>query len=336
VTRPGDRLRGFAGRWCSADTMTRIVDLLIADLQHEHARAVQEGRVWRSRVVHIAGWLAFLKVVAICIWRDDLAPRNWTAAERQAVARTVTASILLIIAITVLFEIPPLEKGGVWWAPRGLRAQLLLDLIPQALAITITLGVTLGIVLAIGGRAFSKRVAEGVVFLAVVASALSFVNMGWVVPAANQAFRVALAGRSDLPKGAPELSLGELRQAIESGDRAPLRPPARFFGDSSRYLQDLKLQYHIRWALSFSPMVFALLILSIAASGFLRRWVLGIAAVGAILGYYLLLFVGRPSVFAGTMPAYISAWSPNVTLGLITTFLTLRKLRSSVGDEPAR
>jgi lipopolysaccharide export system permease LptF/LptG-like protein len=335
VTRPGDPLRAFAARWCCTGTMTRIVDPLIADLQHEHSRAVQEGHVWRSRAIRMAGWMAFIRVLVICAWRDELAPRNWTAAERQAVVRTITASILLVIAITVLFEIPPLEKSGVWWAPPGLRGRLLLTLIPQALAITITLGVTLGIVLALGGRAFSRRVAEGVVFLAVVASALSFVNVGWVVPAANQAFRVASAGRSDLPKGAPELSLGELRQAIESGDRAPLRPPAWFFGDSSRYLQDIKLQYHLRWAMSFSPMVFALLILSIAAGGFPRRWVLGVATVSATLGYYLLLFVGRPSVFAGAMPAYVSAWAPNVTFGLITTFLTLRKLRSSVGDEPA-
>jgi len=316
--------------------MSRIVDPLIGDLQHEHAEAVRGGRVWRSRAIQIAAWIAFGKVLAICTWRDDLAPRNWTIAERRAIVKTATASILLIIAITALFEIPPMERAGVWWAPHGLRTRLLLALIPQALVISITVGAALGIVLAIGGRVFSRRVAEGVVLLAVVASALSFVNMGWVVPAANQAFRVTLSGRTDVPKGPPELTLGELRQAIGAGERQPFQPPARFFGDASRYLRDIKLQYHSRWALSFSPMVFALLILSIGAGGFPRRWVLGIAAVGAILGYYLLLFVGRPSVFAGTMPAYVSAWAPNVTFGLIATFLTLRRIRSSVDDEPTR
>jgi lipopolysaccharide export system permease LptF/LptG-like protein len=336
VRRPGDRLRAFAARWCGAETTARILDPLIADLQYEHARAVQSGRYWRSRAIQIGGWIAFIRVLVICAWCDELAPRNRSIAERRAIVKTATASILLIIAITALLEIPPIEKSGVWWSPRGLRVTLLLSLIPQALTISITVGAALGIVLAIGGRVFSRRVAEGVALLAVVASTLSFVNMGWVLPVANQAFRVAWTGRTDVPKGSPELSLAELRRAIDAGDHGRTQPPPWFFGDSSRYLQDLRLQYHNRWALSFSPIVFALLILSIAAGGCPRRWVLGIAAVGASLGYYLLLFAGRPSVFAWTLPAYVSAWSPNATFGLLATFLTLRKVRSSAADEPAR
>jgi predicted benzoate:H+ symporter BenE len=33
MSGPGDRLRAFASRWCCADTMTRLIDPLIADLQ---------------------------------------------------------------------------------------------------------------------------------------------------------------------------------------------------------------------------------------------------------------------------------------------------------------
>jgi hypothetical protein len=290
----------------------------------------------------MAGWIAFSKVLAICAWRDDLAPRNWTAADRHAIVKTVTASILLIIAITALFEIPPMEKSGVWWAPRGLRVRLLLTLIPQALAVTVTVGSTFGVVYAVGGRKFSRRVAEAVVLLALVASVLSFANMGWITPVANQAFVVAVSGRSDLPKGPPELTLGELSQAIETVRGESTDSSARHFGNPQVYLKRLTLHYHERWALSFSPMVFALLTLSIAADGVLRRWVVSIVVVAAFLVYYVLLYaglgVGRPSGFLSSAPAYVSAWAPNVTIAaiaLIAASLTLRKSRASLDDAPA-
>jgi lipopolysaccharide export LptBFGC system permease protein LptF len=59
-------------------------------------------------------------------------------------------------------------------------------------------------------------------------------------------------------------------------------------------------------------------------------------AVAALLGYYVLLYLGRASVLAGTMPDYIAAWAPNATFTLIAAILTLRKFRTSVANEPAR
>jgi len=45
--------------------MERVIDPLIADVQHEYARAAQEGRIWRSHAIHVAGWIACLKVLGI-------------------------------------------------------------------------------------------------------------------------------------------------------------------------------------------------------------------------------------------------------------------------------
>jgi lipopolysaccharide export system permease LptF/LptG-like protein len=336
VNRPGDRLRAFAVRWCCTETMARIVDPLIADLQHEHGAAARTGRVWRGRAIRIAGWIAFVRVCAICMWRDDLAPGNWTTDDRRTLMRAVAYSVALVVLITALFEIPPLSNLRTWGS-RGMSVWVLLTLAPQALTITITIGATFGIVYAVGGRAFSRRVAEAVVGLACVASALSFANLGWIMPAANQAFRVAISGRSDLPKGSPGLTLGELRQAIEAEDHALTLAPPLVFGEGARYLKDMRLQYHSRWALSFSPIVFTVLTLSLAAGGFLRRWVLGSAAAATFLGYYVLLHVGRPLVFAGTTPASVSAWAPNATFALVAALLAFRKRRVSRADAtPAR
>jgi hypothetical protein len=269
------------------------------------------------------------------MWRDDLAPGKWTSDDRRTLVRAVAYSVALIILITALFEIPPLTNLKTWGAT-GISAWVLLTLVPQALTIAITVGATLGIVYAVGGRPFSRRVAEAIVGLACVASALSFANLGWITPAANKAFRVAVSRRTDVPRCSPELALGELRQAIEADNRASTQAPPLFFCEGSRYLKDMRLQYHSRWALSLSPIVFALLVLSLAAGGVLRRWVLGISAAATFVGYYVLLYVGRPLVFAGTMPAYVSAWAPNVTFALVAAMMTLRHLRVGAGDAYAR
>jgi hypothetical protein len=44
MTRSGDRLRTIAARVCSAATMERLIDPLIADLQTEYAEALRHGR----------------------------------------------------------------------------------------------------------------------------------------------------------------------------------------------------------------------------------------------------------------------------------------------------
>jgi hypothetical protein len=323
MTRPGDRLRAFAARWCCDDTMTRLIDPLIADLQHEHAKAARSGWHWRSRAIRIAGWMSFFKVLAICAWQGELVTHRWTSDDRRALIRAAAWSVVLIVAITALFELSPLA-----WMTHNSQAgtaRLLLYLIPQALPIATTFGATLGILFGIGGRVFSRRVAEGVVALALIASALSFVNLGWITPAANQAFRVAVAGRTDVPKGPPELTLGELSREIAIVDRNPSEAPPWYRGNVPRYVMDLAFNYHWRWALSVSPVVFALFALSIAAGGSLKRWVLGIAGFAAFLGYYTLLYGGRELVLSGTMPAYVSAWFPNAMFAAIAGYLMTRK-----------
>jgi hypothetical protein len=43
--RPGERLRAWASRVCSARAMTRLIDPVIADLQSEYAEAASRKQV---------------------------------------------------------------------------------------------------------------------------------------------------------------------------------------------------------------------------------------------------------------------------------------------------
>ena len=56
----------MASRVCSARTMERLIDPVIADLQAEYAEAIRDGRTWRSWVALIVGYIAFAKVFLLC------------------------------------------------------------------------------------------------------------------------------------------------------------------------------------------------------------------------------------------------------------------------------
>jgi hypothetical protein len=65
MTRPGFRLCAFAARVCSARTMERWIDPLIADLHSEHAEMQRRGSLWRARSVRVVSLVAFGKVLAL-------------------------------------------------------------------------------------------------------------------------------------------------------------------------------------------------------------------------------------------------------------------------------
>ncbi len=196
-----------------------------------------------------------------------------------------------------------------------------LYLLPQALPLAVTIGATLGIVFGVGGRAFSRRVTAGLVVLALTVSVASLIDLGWIVPAANQEFRMAVAGRADLPKGAPELTLGELSREIEIVQRNENGLAYWFSTTWEGHVRELAFNYHIRWALASRRWCSRCFALSIAAGSALKRWMLAVAACGAFFSYYLLLYAGRELVLSGTIPAYVSAWFPNAIFATLAAFL---------------
>ena len=64
----------LAARVCSAKTLERLIDPVVADLQTEYVEAIRQGRVWRSRWVRISGCGTFLKVLVFCLWETAMRP----------------------------------------------------------------------------------------------------------------------------------------------------------------------------------------------------------------------------------------------------------------------
>ncbi len=325
MRRPGDRLRTFAARWCSPDTMTRVIDPLIADLQLEHREAAHAGRRWKARLVRAVAWIAFIKVVAICLSRDGMSSRETWATDGRVLGRVLAWSSAVMIVVIALLELPYVSA----YAPalHELTPLRFAYLVPQGISLALPIGATLGVVLGLGGRAISSRVRVFCLALAVLASAAAFVNLGWVTPAANQAFRSLESGRLVEP-GIGELSLGQLVGEIERVNRDPAFQP---FGS----LLALSFAFHNRIALSLSPLVFVLFAFSMLSVSAMRRWMLVAAACVAFFSYYMFLFGTRAVVFERAAPAYAGAWLPNVVLCLVAATLTIVTRRRSRGRRTA-
>ena len=229
-------------------------------------------------------------------------PASWTADDRRLLGKMLLWSGALIALLTALQEWPLLAAAPkVLLHPSPWRA---VYLAPQALSITLTIGAALGLVLTVGGRRISSRLVLAVCVLACAASIASFVNIGWIVPASKQAYRVLMSGG---PSGAPEIqemTFGELTGKIHS---LTADPALAHNGFSSALI----FNYHMRWALAASPLVYALLVLSLG-SLMRRRWLLAVITCVSFFGYFALLNLLLP--WNSGLPPAAAAWSSNACL----------------------
>jgi lipopolysaccharide export LptBFGC system permease protein LptF len=208
------------------------------------------------------------------------------------------------------------------------QARLALYLMPQALPLAVPLGFMLGVFCGYGRCLVSSRSRVAVLVIALVCSAGSFVTLAWIAPAENQAFRVAVFGR-DVVKGAPELTLGELRQLLDFGAHEPmgLAPP--------RDRRFLAWQYDFRCALSCAPLALAWFALSVIGRRQRGTLVLLLCACAAVFGYYVCIWGARRFAFDGTLPVFATVWFPNVACGVVSAVLmAVDSQRSSVASCP--
>jgi Lipopolysaccharide export system permease LptF/LptG len=311
MNRPGDRLRALAARVCTVDAMARLIDPVIADMQAEHTDAIRHGRVWRSRWVRVAGYLAFAKVVLMCdrSAADDAGLLVPAAGWSTGAAALATG---IFVAIPIYSQRAYLEPGD--W-------QAVMFLLPQALAMSVPIGATIGIAMGLPRQRLSVHVITLMLALAFLCSAGSLVNLGWLVPNANQAFRVAVfrrvaPGQPSPAKGDPELTFAELSRLIQRKSEFPVGSAE--WDDTTR----LRTGYHMRLALAFATFALSLFAMSLLALC-RRRGVIVIGAVGAILGYYALLFYGRSFALEHQLSPPVAAWLPNVAFALLSVALTL-------------
>jgi hypothetical protein len=296
MKRRGDRIRAFAARVFDAGTMERVIDPAMADLQRE--------------APSLAAYAAVLKVMLMCGCQEAMMSNHeWTSDDRRAMIRALTGASIVTLLATLGSEAPFLPYA---WHPGSVDPKVPLYLAPQGLPGALALGAMLGILFGLEGRQVSRRVAGCLLALALAASVGSFVDLAWITPAGNQAFRAAASGNPGLTR--TELALGELWQFSSP---------------------DSLLNFHTRLALGCLPLVLAVFALSIVRMKPLGRWTLGIAAVATVVGYYTVLYGGRSMALDGRVPAYAAAWLPNVTFVLISVALTVLSARRP-GERPAR
>jgi hypothetical protein len=219
MSQPGNRIRAIAARCLHSRTMERVIDPVVADLQREYADARAGNRAWRSRGIRFAGYFTVVKVAAIVglRWAFGESP-DWTPADRRAWTRTWSYSALSFVFVTALLVAP--FRGSAQ------SPELIALMLPQAFPIALPLALMLGVFLGVPVGVSPKRISSFLLAAGIVSSAASLAVVAWVLPSANQAFRVLLAGHP-LLRGVPELSLAELGQLLRSGGHAPiaLAPP---------------------------------------------------------------------------------------------------------------
>ena len=317
MTRPGERIRVLALRLFEQKTMERLIEPAIADLQHEHDVAIRDGAAWRRRWVRVTGYVAVWKVFVIAA--TEHGPGEGSAADRRAVGRTIVFSLAAMIAPTALFVGLPLNVFR--FSGHRVTSWLVLYLLPQALAVSVLIGLPFGILLALRNRKLSTRVQWTVAALGVICGAAALINVAWLMPAGNQAFRLQTfrqlnsTPEGQILRGANELTLGELA----SKDASKLVP-----GVTSK---QVAYYLHYRLALAFAPL--ALDLFSLGATRATRRRrgaiTMGLIALTAVFGYYVFQdYSRRMGLFGDWMSPVFAAWAPDLAFLAMALLLFLR------------
>ena len=321
MSRPlsGSRLRPLAARWCDAPTMERLIDPLITDLQAEDADAARAGRSWRRRWLRLAYGLAFAKVLVsheasrtIGVLRD---PEH---EDHRAIKRTLVFSATMFVIAWVILVLP--FAGAAAASPRAFS--MIVYVTPQAVPLAIPVGLTVGIVWGLGRSRVSRRIAAATLAIALSASAVSLSMLAWVVPAANQTYRVARAGHVPA-RGVREIPLAELGRMLDAGDA--ISPSLR---------RNVAWTYHQHWAIVFAPVALASFSLAAARRGFRRRWALGLTGAGAIWGYYALMWGARGFDLDLAIPVPAAAWLANAAFVLLALVMLTCRMRSVAAAAP--
>lgn len=307
TTMPGDRLRRVATALCRPDTMERLVDPIVADLQSECADAVGQ-RGWKGRLALWRGYLAFWKALSLyCLMQTFQPSRSESSGSAM---RMWAFSLTAFIVMTIALNLPPLIEHR-WRGTLGERVLLVFLLIPQTLPLTIPAGVSLGTLCAMRGRRPSVRSVAAFLVIAGFATFGVWAVMEWGLPAANQRFReLTFAQLGDgavinLEPGMNELGLSRLSQRT---DPAAVR--------HSRLL----------WALCFATAPLGIFALGLAAR--VRRFGAAVAiCLVASIAYIFTMFGLDEALRDGALRSIV-AWLPNL-LFLLAGALLLRYRPSS-------
>jgi lipopolysaccharide export LptBFGC system permease protein LptF len=306
--------------------MQRLIDPAISDLQieYEAARGHWLRRFWIWTAGHIALGKMLLMHGGV---RSVEMIADTTGDERRSLARTTVWIIGAILIVTVLLEAASLRAEFARNTEDPLTLVLLR--VPQALLISIPVGLVVAILQAQRHGPVTRVSGTLILIIAAVLSIGSFALASWLIPETNQTYRELVfrrlladsagalyAGERTLPRGAAELTMSQLRAAIaeERAQGIHTRPRNR-----PALAAQAEFSYHMRWALSFTPIVVALFAVVVVTRLTRSRIVRWLVACGVVAGYCAVYFVtgDGASGFSRTMPM-VMAWTPNVALLVIT------------------
>lgn len=319
MSRPGERLRVFAARACSARTMERLIDPVIADLQTEYALSIG---MRRRCLALLTGYVAFTKVSVWCgLLGLREARRNWSDEDRQGLLHTLWLSVCAIVIVSVplwLLELPKthglLESmRDTEFPPNASVQRLMFYLVPAILPLSIPIGLAIGVALGAYGRALSRRLIATIVLVALAASAISTVNVGWVNPTTNQLFREAVVGEF-VTKGDHEFTLPELNRLVQPDMRATL-------GNSHRY-ESFLFELHQRLGFGFAPLTFCALALVLTTRRLTLAAVLTAVSIAGG-GYLTVRWLGYGLSLNESISPQLGAWMPQLALVLTTILLAV-------------
>jgi hypothetical protein len=313
---PGTRLRHWASCVCSLQTMERWIDPVIADVQHEYNQTKTSGRRF---LVLLVGYLAFWRMLAVhvaAIWlRQTLRPFL------LSFTRTVVPAAVTLAVVTAVLIAPPIQAMT---QREVLTPWVLVLLVPQSLPFSIPLAILTGVVCALRRRRLTTMIHRTILLVGLAGVATSCGTIVWMVPAANRAFRVTVAGDAVVP-GPAEMSPQSLRdQALAmKGQGREEKAGALLFS------------YHARWAIVGAPLIFALFGLGLTALrlGRMGTFASGVVACVVFVTYFFELDLVRPSMFANEWTAFTLAWLPNVLMVLTSiAFLSTTHLPDPSGS----
>ena len=306
------RALAFASRWFAPTVVDRVFEPLIADWQREW----QDAPRGRRFGVKIRGLFAF--VCAVLVSSPDVVR---TAVPKSVSDRVVTSIARVTFLMSAVLTIPFLLE----MAPDWRRGVLPLLIIPSSLVLAFPFAM-IGAVDAIRrSEPLPKHVERAMaVKLGLVAVLLAFVFGGWVVPTANQAWRVAMAQHSAGRSGTPPRGLRELTfyELAMDPSRAAAREPGTWAGARA---DSIRRELSSRASLTVLPVLLLW-----------RRWraldlppgrwysprSASIATLTVIFGYLFLRYNDRFVEAAWHLPPGTGPWLPLIimaTIGAIRT-----------------
>lgn len=316
-------VRRMAARLCEPDTQARLIDPILSDIALECRESTAAGRPWLARWRRLRGYVGLCKAAALHSGRVCV-----RGLVDEGAGTTIAFTLAAFVVLTIALILPALP-GSVRRHP----PEVVWYLTPQALPLSFPIAVAFGIGCGWSRKSTARTMRRRIALLGIAGSLAALSTMEWLVPDANQGFRVMMTAQAGpgpvhVPRGINERSLSELvwlaRETSPDRSRADgddaVAPVLRELSiDGSPVTHEmLRLNLHQRLALSLATGVLCLLAVAIAGVIPRRNLARAVFVVGAVL--YVEAYSGAAAA-APALPPAILGWLPNVAVATISLIL---------------